>query len=66
MADKPLNMTTRYFTIFPDDIIPVWTVSGLVMGGGEEWLVMGGGEEWCGDGRRGGVVGDGRRGGVVW
>ena len=55
MADRPLNMTTRYF-IFPDDIIPVGTVSGVVMGGGEEWLVMGGGEEWCGDGRRGGVV----------
>ncbi|KAL5506717.1 hypothetical protein EMCRGX_G008447 [Ephydatia muelleri] len=25
MADRPLNMATRYFT-FPDDIIPVWTV----------------------------------------
>eukprot|EP00731_Ephydatia_muelleri_P004170 Em0002g346a len=29
MADKPLNMTTRYFTIFPDDIIPVWTQYGI-------------------------------------
>ena len=28
MADKPFNMATRYFTIFPDDIIPVGTVSG--------------------------------------
>eukprot|EP00731_Ephydatia_muelleri_P004239 Em0002g415a len=32
MADKPLNIATRYFTIFPDHIIPVGTVSGVVMG----------------------------------
>ena len=43
------------FTIFPDDIVPVWTVSGGE-GVGCEWC---GGEgvdcEWCGDGgRRGG------------
>eukprot|EP00731_Ephydatia_muelleri_P004202 Em0002g378a len=29
---SPLQMATKYFTIFPDDIIPVWTVSGVVMG----------------------------------
>ena len=29
MADRPLYMTT---SIFPDDIIPMWTVSGVVMG----------------------------------
>ena len=32
MADKPLNMATRYYTIFYDDIFPVWTLSGVVMG----------------------------------
>ncbi|KAL5506571.1 hypothetical protein EMCRGX_G008243 [Ephydatia muelleri] len=25
IADRPLNMATRYFTIFPEDIVPVWT-----------------------------------------
>ena len=25
-------MATRYFQIFPEDVIPVWTVSGVVMG----------------------------------
>ena len=65
MADKPLNMTTRYFTIFPDDIIPVWTVSGVVMG--RRARVVGDGRRGgvVVMGRRGGVVGDGRRGGVV-
>ena len=51
MADSPLQMATRYFTIFPDDIIPVWTVSGVVMG--RVWTVSGvmgrrgGWTEWC-------------------
>ena len=31
MADKPMNMVTRYM-YFTDDIIPVWTVCGVVMG----------------------------------
>ena len=63
MSDRPLNMTTRYFTIFPDDIIPVWTEW---CGDGEEggcglcvvWC-WGGGEgvncEWCGAGEEGWV-----------
>ena len=50
MADRPLYMTTRYFTIFPDDIVPVWTVSGVVLGGGE-----GVDCKWCGDGEEGWV-----------
>ncbi|KAL5506597.1 hypothetical protein EMCRGX_G008279 [Ephydatia muelleri] len=29
---KCFETTTLYFTFFPDDIIPVWTVSGVVMG----------------------------------
>ena len=50
MADRPLNMATRYFT-FPDDIIPVWTVrvwGGCVMGSrvGVDCV-------WCGDGEEG-------------
>ena len=57
IADRPLNMATRYFTIFPEDIVPVWTVSGVVMGRRE-------GVDWCGDGEEGvwtvsGVKGEG-------
>ena len=57
--DRPLNMATRYFHIFPDDIIPVWTVSGVVMGRrGVDFEWCGDGEEgcgfdWCGEGEEG-------------
>ena len=27
-----MGCTYLYFSIFPDDIIPLWTVSGIVMG----------------------------------
>ena len=27
-----MGCTYLYFSIFPDDIIPLWTVSGMVMG----------------------------------
>ena len=44
-------MVTTYFTIFPDDqIVPVCTASGVVMGrrGGVDC-------EWCGNGEKGKV-----------
>ena len=46
IADRPLNMATRYFTIFPEDIVPVWTVSGVK---GKVWSMR------CDDGEAGRV-----------
>ena len=44
MADRPVNMATRYmYFIFSEDIITLWTVSDLVMGR----------RRGCGDGEEG-------------
>ena len=41
-VDRPFSMVARYFTIFPDDqIVPVCTVSGVVIGRREVWTMSG-------------------------